>query len=211
MMQLISDAYRGWECEEQMDEMFRLRHRVFKERLDWDVKCYEGREIDGFDDLNPAYLMYRGLSGQIEGCVRMLPTTGPNMLRDTFPTLLDGTACPSGDTMWESSRFSLDVQSKGRSPVGLHPATHELFAGMIEFGLAWGLDKIVTVTDARMERILKRAEWPLERIGRPKEIGKTTAVAGYLDVSSEALARVREAGGLRGPVLWMPAAIPMAA
>ena len=71
---------------------------------------------------------------------------------------------------------------------------------MIEFGLMRQLTDIVTVTDARMERILCRARWPLRRLGSPRAIGKTIAVAGYLEVSRERLACVREAGGLDGRV-----------
>jgi acyl homoserine lactone synthase len=75
---------------------------------------------------------------------------------------------------------------------------------MIEFGLSRHLTEIVTVTDARMERILRRANWPLRRIGSPRAIGTTLAVAGYLEVSLESLARVRSTGGLKGSVLWAP-------
>ena len=75
---------------------------------------------------------------------------------------------------------------------------------MVEFGLSRHLSDIVTVTDARMERILRRAGWPLRRIGAPSKIGNTLAVAGYLDISSAALAKLRGAGGLSGPVLWAP-------
>lgn len=91
-----------------------------------------------------------------------------------------------------------------KGPVGLAKATHELFASMIEFGLARNLRKIVTVTDIRMERILRRAGWALERIGSPRPIGRTQAVAGYLDVSRDSLARVRCCGDLKRPVLWAP-------
>jgi len=41
-----------------------------------------------------------------------------------------------------------------------------------------------TVTDARIERILRRAEWPLRRSGGPKMLGSTPAVAGYLEVAA---------------------------
>jgi N-acyl-L-homoserine lactone synthetase len=51
-----------------------------------------------------------------------------------------------------------------------------------------------------MERILCRARWPLRRLGSPRAIGKTLAVAGYLEVSEERLAYVSEAGGLKGSV-----------
>jgi hypothetical protein len=72
---------------------------------------------------------------------------------------------------------------------------------MIEFGLMRRLTDIVTVTDARMERILCRARWPLKRLGAPRAIGKTIAVAGYLEVSRERLRSVREAGGLSAPAI----------
>jgi acyl homoserine lactone synthase len=154
MMYLISQSHRGNECNRDLEELLRLRYRVFKERLNWDVECQDGMERDRYDDLNPVHLAYRGESGAIEGCIRLLPTTGPNMLRDVLPSLLNGTPAPCSPRIWESSRFSLDTQSTDKSKVRLTRATHELFAGMIEFGLMWGLSHIVTVADLRVERIL---------------------------------------------------------
>ncbi len=75
---------------------------------------------------------------------------------------------------------------------------------MIEFGLSRSLIDIVTVTDVRIERILRRAGWPLRRIGEPRAIGDTKAVAGYLEISPQALLSVRRAGGIKRPVLWAP-------
>jgi acyl homoserine lactone synthase len=121
--------------------------------------------------------------------------------------LLDGAPAPISPAIWESSRFALDLPpDTPKATHGLATATYELFASMIEFGLSRQLTEIVTVTDARMERILRRAGWPLRRIGKPRPLGSTVAVAGYLEVSSRALARVLTAGGLHGPVLWAPVA-----
>ena len=82
--------------------------------------------------------------------------------------------------------------------------TYAMFADVLEFGLANKLTQIVTVTDARIERILRRANWPLQRIGDAVEIGDTRAIAGLLDISWDVLARVRSLGGLDGPVWWTP-------
>jgi len=210
MMQLITADHFGNFIDE-IAEMHRLRYRVFKERLDWDVQFSGDMEIDEFDALGPAYLIQRAHDNRVQGCVRLLPSTGPTMLRNTFPVLLDGAAAPSGPSIWESSRFALDVSpSAPKAAHGLASATYELFAGMIEFGLSRQLTEIVTVTDARMERILRRAGWSLRRIGKPRALGSTLAVAGYLEVSIESLARVRAAGGLHGPVLWAPVALAAA-
>src|SRR5215472_14455745 len=133
MMQLITFDRYG-EFLDQLAEMHRLRHRVFKERLDWDVQTSGDMEIDEFDALHPAYLLQPAANGQPQGCVRLLPSTGPTMLRDRFPVLLDGQPAPHDPAVWESSRFALDVPALApKGTVGLAKATHELFAGMIEF------------------------------------------------------------------------------
>jgi acyl homoserine lactone synthase len=204
MLQLITPDRYG-EFGEDLAEMHRLRYRVFKERLNWEVETAGDMEIDSFDALQPSYLLLKGTNGVVSGCVRLLPSTGPTMLRDTFPVLLDGKTAPSTGNIWESSRFALDDHKDALAGErAVASPTYALFAGMVEFGVAHRLHKIVTVTDARMERILRRAGWPLERIGAPRELGNTKAVAGFLEVSREALTRLRSAGKLKGPVLWAP-------
>jgi len=205
MIQIVTAEFYGAFATE-IAEMHRLRYRVFKERLDWDVQTIGDMEFDEFDGLNPVYLIQRADGLRIQGCVRLLPSVGPTMLRDTFPPLIDGHSFEPKRSVWESSRFALDVDSETRSTVnGLNGATYELFAGVIEFGLSRQLKDIVTVTDARMERILRRAGWPLRRLGRPRMLGNALAVAGYLEISTECLIRVRDCGRLPSPVLWEPA------
>ncbi|WP_456651418.1 MULTISPECIES: acyl-homoserine-lactone synthase [unclassified Bradyrhizobium] len=55
-----------------------------------------------------------------------------------------------------------------------------------------------------MERILRRAGWPLRPIGKARPLGNTKAIAGHLEVSPNALNRSRKAGHISGPVLCAP-------
>lgn len=204
MLQLITASSYG-DFPNELAAMHRLRYRVFKDRLGWDVEFSGDMEIDSFDALHPSYLVQRGFDGDLTGCVRLLPTTGPTMLRDAFPALLHGAPMPYGDDIWETSRFALDVPEtapKGSGKIAV--ATYELFAGVVEFGLAHDIRQIVTVTDERVERILRRANWPLRRIGPSERIGNTMAVAGFVDISRDVLAVLRNGGGFTGPVLWSP-------
>lgn len=204
MIQLITFDRRG-EFMDELIEMHRLRYRVFRKRLDWEVQFSGGMEMDEFDALHPVYLLQRCRAGQVQGCVRLLPSTGPTMLRSVFGALLGGQPHPESESIWESSRFALDVQHDGQVVAnGIATATYELFAGMIEFGLSRHITDIVTVTDIRMERLLRRAGWPLRRIAEPQHLGATQAVAGYLKISPKSLARVQHNGGLKGPVLRVP-------
>jgi N-acyl-L-homoserine lactone synthetase len=192
-------------------EMYRLRRRVFKDRLDWSVSVSGDLELDVYDALNPTYLIAVSENAVI-GCVRLLPTTGPTMVADTFPELLGGQAPPRNDKILESSRFCVDTRLAAELvEAGLNRATFFLFAAMIESARAANAQSIVTVTDVRMERILRRAGWLLDRIAPPQRIGETMALAGYLHASDAALAAMYRQAGTAGPVLADPTALSAAA
>jgi len=204
MLKLISkDWYREFAGEIQ--EMHLLRNRVFNDRLNWDVPAKGGFEIDTYDAECPDYLLLIGDTGRVEGCVRFLPTMGPTMLKDTFSELLDGQRAPESERILESSRFALDLPANSaKAEAGIAVGTYKLFAGMLEYALSKQANRIVTVTDARMERILRKVDWPLERLGAPKKIGNTTAVAGFVEVSTNSLQNIREKGGFHQPLLLAP-------
>jgi acyl homoserine lactone synthase len=205
--------------------MHRLRRRVFRDRLDWKVSESEGLEVDQYDALTSTYLLgvdrsacsdhpvrRPGAGRDIVGCVRLLPTTGPNMLANTFPVLLDGRAAPEHAKIWESSRFCVDTQNvTAAAENGLKQATFLLFAAMIEWGQQHALQAIATVTDLRMERILRRAGWHLDRLGEPRQIGATKAVAGLLPVTDDALRAIRAAGKISRPAIDAPSSVALAA
>lgn len=192
--------------------MYRLRRRVFKDRLDWAVSVSGDLELDVYDALNPTYLLVMSGEGNLVGGVRLLPTTGPTMLADTFPALLGGQAAPHSEKILESSRFCVDTKLASElAENGLNRATFILFAAMIEGARAVNAESIVTVTDMRMERILRRAGWPLERIAPPQRLGQTMALAGYLHASDQALAAMYRNADVEGPVLLAPNSIRAAA
>jgi N-acyl-L-homoserine lactone synthetase len=191
--------------------MHSLRRRVFKDRLDWTVSVSAGLEIDQYDLLAPNYLLVLE-QREVIGCVRLLPTTSGNMLANTFSVLLDGRPAPASARIWESSRFCVDTQkTDATAENGLRHATFLLFAAMIEWGRHHSLEAIATVADLRMERILRRAGWGLERLGEPRQIGTTIAVAGLLPVTEAALAAVRAVGKTSEPVIDAPSDLALAA
>jgi acyl homoserine lactone synthase len=177
-------------------QMHRIRKTVFKDRLGWDVTVSGELEVDEYDALGPSYLLSIDRYGVLNGCVRLLPTTGPNMLRDIFPSFVTKAAVPRGERVWEASRFAVGNHTSA-AEAGLSQTTYELLIGVLKFGLSNGIDTIACVVDVRMERILRRAGWQLERLGPARQIGSTIAMAGQLDVSAQILrqleARMRPA------------------
>lgn len=124
------------------------------------------------------------------------------MVANLFPSLLGGKPVPRSERILESSRFCVDTKLADEpAGNGLARATFLLFAAMIENLRAVNADCIVTVTDTRIERILRRAEWELERIAPPQRLGDTMALAGFLHASDDALAAMYRNAGVTGPVL----------
>lgn len=178
-----------------LTQMFRLRAAVFGGRLEWDVSIKGEEERDQYDDLNPTYVLAMTEQGLVAGCARLLPVGGPTMLECTFPQLLADGRLAAHAGMVESSRFCVDttvVATRGSGQ--LHLATLTLLAGIIEWSIVNGYSEIVTATDLRFERILKRAGWPLQRLGNAVAIGNTTAIAGSLPVDPASFEQVCPAG-----------------
>lgn len=163
-----------------------LRARIFSDRLGWDVNVVGGCELDRFDELQATYILAISEAGQLAGCARLLPALGPTMLADVFPSLLPPGRFAAHPAMIESSRFCVDTAlNEGRKGAAVHEATLTMFAGIVEWSVANHFTEIVTVTDLRFERILARVGWPLQRLGEPKSIGMTVAVAGILSANPE--------------------------
>lgn len=173
---------------------YQLRARVFSGRLGWEVNAAGGYESDAFDDLQPTYILAIAKMGRLAGCARLLPALGPTMVANVFPSLLSAGHLKAHSSMVESSRFCVDTSlAEGRRAGSIHEATLTMFAGIIEWSLANRFTEIVTVTDIRFERILARVGWPLQRLGEPRRIGTTMAVAGTLPAHAGTFRKLRPA------------------
>ncbi|WP_114391435.1 acyl-homoserine-lactone synthase [Notoacmeibacter marinus] len=211
MILTIESADRGT-YPKLIDEMFRMRADVFSGRLGWDVNVEDGREVDRFDAEDPLYLLSLDeRSGQLRGAVRLLPTTGPNMLRDVFSVLMPGGAVES-PLIWESSRFAVNphiftARDRAEANHTVNRTTVELLCGMVEAAQHAGIEHIVSVFDARMARIFRSIDCHFEQLGTPVRIGKTTTYAGLFGTSHDMRSRLGAAGNFREPVL-ADAALP---
>ncbi|CAN7751163.1 acyl-homoserine-lactone synthase TraI [Rhizobium sp. LjRoot258] len=175
-----------------LDQMYRLRSRVFADRLAWNVARSGGRELDEFDGFEPAYILALSDADEVIGCARLLPTIGPTMLERVFPQLLSEGRLDAHPAMIESSRFCVDTAFRREAGEGaLHEVTFGMFAGILEWCIHQGCRQIATATDVRFERILRRAGWPMQRLGQPVMINETMSVAGILPVTADYFERVR--------------------
>jgi acyl homoserine lactone synthase len=176
-----------------VDGIYRLRHQVFKQSLDWDVECLHGREIDQFDTDAAVYGAVSDEFGVLEGCFRLLPTTGPYMLSDIFPELLHGHPIPRDPRIMECSRFAVFPRPGNSGSIAeLLRITSELLVIQLDYCLRHGIHTMVCATDLRFERILRGAGLVCQRYGPPLRVGNTHAVAGFMHPDKENLLSVRQ-------------------
>lgn len=202
-MILVIDALNRDRFQNVVDEMFRLRARVFRDRLGWDVTVRDGRERDIFDDLDPAYLVVLDDDHTVVGCNRILQTTGPHMLSDVFNDILCGEPPLRSATVWENTRFCVDTERLKRpdSSKTVSSTTCELMIGILEYGRDSGISDVISVIDPLMDRILKRSNnAPYDYIGQTVQMGKTRAMAALNDCTDERIQNVREFAGITGDV-----------
>lgn len=202
-MIIVIDAINKHRFQHILDDMFRLRARVFADRLGWEVDVHDGKEIDKFDRLDPAYIVGLDDEGHVVACVRALQTTGPHMLADVFSDILDGEPPLRSATLWESTRFCVDTQRLGRGKArnSISYATCELMIGALEYARNSGISDIVTVIDPVIDRILKRSDTaPYDYVGTAKQMGKAKAMAALLDCTPERIDRIRAFAGIHHDV-----------
>lgn len=159
-----------------LDSMYRLRREVFHDRLQWAVRVESGREHDWFDLIGPRYVVAHDSTSKVLGCCRLLPTLGPNMLRDIFPDLLDAAAAPASPLIWEISRFAMDRQIAD-SRYGFGTVPKSLVAHALRCADAHGISTLVGVTTVSMERLLRHMGLQIERLGPVRRIGNAMSLA----------------------------------
>lgn len=191
----IARAGEGALSAALMDSMFRLRTEVFSERLGWEVRVEQGREHDWFDLIGPRYLVAHsgGTQARALGCCRLLPTLGPNMLRDIFPELLDGSPVPAAADLLEVSRFAVsDLCTSGG--VGFSEVPASMVAAVLHDSALRGARGLVGVTSAAFERMLLGLGIELNRLGRPRRIGRVMSLAFELPLHAANLQAVASCG-----------------
>lgn len=80
---LITSDGHGKSADE-LTEMYRVRYRLFKERLVRNVQVSGSMETDKFDAFHPDCLLQRGTDRQIPGCLRRFSLTVAIMLSDSL-------------------------------------------------------------------------------------------------------------------------------
>ncbi len=197
-MFILIEAHEYGKYSKLVDQMFRLRKRIFFEELNWDVPVLGNIERDRYDDLNPTYLVWTDKQQKVlYGSLRLLPTTGPTLLNDifrkTFPDNMD--LCHPG--VWEGTRMCIDVEKIVQDHPDMLPqdAMSWMLLGLAECALAHGVHTLISNYEPHMKRIYQRSGAKWDEIGRYDGYGRRPVCCGVFEVSKEIIENMRLKNG----------------
>jgi acyl homoserine lactone synthase len=192
-MIVVIEPHNAHKYSNLIDEMFRLRARIFRDRLRWDVQVVDGKERDKYDDEAPVYLIYTDdETGEIKGSLRLLPTTGPTLLADFFSDTLPDAVHLSAPTIWECTRFCLDdeILDWGRQDE-LLLASAVLIAALGEVAISAGIESIIGNFEAPMLRLYRRIGCEVEVLGSTSRYGRPVYL-GLFSISEPILRSIKK-------------------
>ncbi|GAA4107153.1 acyl-homoserine-lactone synthase [Aminobacter aganoensis] len=183
----------------ELDEAYRLRHRVFVDEKGWsDLRRDDGRETDRFDDENAVHMLYIE-AGRVIGYQRMLPTTRPHLLSDVMPELCEGER-PVGPNIWEWTRYCVEPAHRERGRM-LSPVANALLSGIVEWGLDTGIDTIVIEMNPLWLLRLVQFHFRVTPLGVPHTINGEETVAVTAKFDERTLDRLRETRSVSSAVV----------
>ncbi|RFC63369.1 N-acyl-L-homoserine lactone (AHL) synthase [Fulvimarina endophytica] len=186
-----------------LDEMFRLRARVFHEQLQWDVTVEDMKEIDRYDRMNPAYLLWTNEDRSVlYGSARLMPTTGPTLLYDVFAETFPDGATLSAPGIWEATRLCIDEARIAEDHPDLAPnkALCRMFLASCEVALAHGIDTIVGNLDPLVLRIYRQHGAAIDEVGRSDAFGRRPVCCGVFAVTETVCGTMRDRLRLDAPL-----------
>lgn len=171
-----------------MDKIYRFRHALFVERLNWEAcRRPDGREIDQFDGPGCIHLAY--LEGAaVTAYTRLLPTTRPHLLTEVYPHLAERAPAPRGAAVYEWTRCgTLPSRREGRTS-RIDPATAGIFIAAAEVARARGLDGLLAQTHPILVNRLMSCGWDVEPLGLPTTYQGHSILAVYARLTPDTVA-----------------------
>ncbi len=181
----------AYQCE--MEQAYRLRHKVFVDEMGWeDLRKPDGREIDQFDDGRTLHMLYIE-DDRVLGYQRMLPSMRPHLLTEVLPHLCEGDF-PVGPHIWEWTRYCVTREHRDRGRI-LSPAGNLLLSSIVEWGLASGVGKIIIEMNPLWLLRLVQLNFRVTPLGLPQQIGKDSIIAVTAAFDRRTLQKLQEMRG----------------
>jgi len=180
-------------------EYFRLRKKVFHDRLGWDVPVHDDQERDPLDDLPCTYALSLDPDGAVNAGIRLVPTTQTTLLDLAFDGLVPDAVSFRSPTIWELSRYCVDHDlATDRLPAGLGLATLQLTLANFDYARRNGITHFIAVTEERVFELTNVFDLGAELLAR-RTIDGCRVVCTLFSIDGHALQLAEKFRSLAAP------------
>ncbi len=160
---IVRPRHRGY-FTSALDQMHRLRRRVFVEQLGWTLPAGDGvREVDEFDSGPCQYLLGLDEGGHLVASLRLTPSEAPNVTCEVLGPQL-GCVFPRERDTVECSRECYDPDLE---PAAQRAALADLYASLAELYRREGWTRAIGVAYERRVLLWVRSGAQIEILGGP--------------------------------------------
>ncbi len=184
---------------QELEEMFRLRHRFFVDKMGWTgLRKLDGLERDQFDTDDTIYLLLIE-DGAVVGSHRAMPTMKAHMFSEIFPHLCDVRGVQRAPDIYEAGRTC--IEEDAFSPDRLRQVRQLMMAGLFEFCSRAGIRQFTCLCPLGIVQKYLRIGVDVKPLGVPTEIDGVICVAAAFPTSKSDVARVHDAFDIREPIV----------
>lgn len=149
--------------EAELQQAYRLRHRVFAETLQWVPPTDDGKEMDMYDLWGVTVGVF-GCDGTLLGMARLLPASGKFMLENDFGALLhEGYAIRKEQDTAEITRLAVNPDIRDSK------LSTRILLGVLKGIYQWAVENDIRYyyleVEHRFLRALRMLGFPCEPIG----------------------------------------------
>ena len=183
-----------------IEEVYRFRHRFFVEHMRWEnLRRPDGREIDDFDGPDAVHIVHKDKAG-VFIYTRLLPTTGPHLIQDVYPEILQGNVAPQGPDVWEWTRAALAPERRD-SRKGADPMTGRMFISVVEAALYLGIRGLLVETHPALLTRALEVGFEARPLALPTTYKGEPVLAMWTGVTEQTLPTMRRIFDLPDPIL----------
>lgn len=165
MLHLLDVNY-SFLSELKSKELFTLRKKVFKDRLNWLVNAENNMESDEYDNPRTTYIF--GIYKEVCICsLRFIEIKYPNMITGTFKSWFKNVDLPQGNYV-EASRLFIDKERVQALELRQQPVSALLFLSMINYARHYGYEGIYAIVSHPMYLIFRKSGWDISVVEQSK-------------------------------------------
>ncbi|OON36976.1 hypothetical protein BTJ39_21075 [Izhakiella australiensis] len=146
--------------DDELKKFFRIRKKIFKDELNWLVKCKKGMEFDDFDNNNAFYLIGEFKNEVVCGC-RFIDMKKRNMCTDVFYKYFDSIVIKEGNYI-ELTRLFTDKEKIKNFGLKKTIINLILFIEILKFSSKLGYEGIYAVASEQLLNCLITSGWDIK-------------------------------------------------